>query len=149
MENSRHCTPSHMPSWTALVKRAISMLTFSTGYFIKEIQNISPGVPISYRNTCGRSLGEHEIALFKFSFSQTSTRVSITFPLVIARDLLEDKHIHRSRQIHVRSRQLTSLFCLFQCPKNPARVYAYLRRKTFGFHHLFSRSQKLHRKVDI
>ena len=37
------------------------VLVFYTGYFIKEIENISPRVPIRYRNTRG-SLGELEIA---------------------------------------------------------------------------------------
>ena len=49
------------------------VLVFYTGYFIKEIENI-PRVPRRYRNTRG-SLGEQH---FNFSFSQTSTRVSIT-----------------------------------------------------------------------
>ena len=56
------------------------VLVFYTGYFIKEIENISSHVPIRHRNTCG-SLRELEIAwkhYFNFSFSQTSTRVSIT-----------------------------------------------------------------------
>ena len=54
------------------------VLVFYTGYFIKEIENISPRVPIRYRNTRG-SLGELDIAfVINFSFSQTSTRVSIT-----------------------------------------------------------------------
>ena len=37
------------------------VLVFYTGYFIKEIENISPRVYIRYRNTRG-SLGELEIA---------------------------------------------------------------------------------------
>ena len=41
-------------------------------------RNIFPRVPIRYRNTRG-SLGELDIAfVINFSFSQTSTRVSIT-----------------------------------------------------------------------
>ena len=58
-----------------MIKKAISTFLFSTGYFIKEIENIFSRVPIRYRNTRG-SLGELEIAQ-KFSFSQTSNRVSI------------------------------------------------------------------------
>ena len=61
------------------------VLFFYTGYFIKEIENISPRVPIRYRNTRG-SLEELKIA-WKHSlcqlmfprnveFSQTSARVS-------------------------------------------------------------------------
>ena len=38
-----------------------NVFLFSKGYFIKEIQNISPRVPIRYRNTRG-SLEELEIA---------------------------------------------------------------------------------------
>ena len=54
------------------------VLVFYTGYFIKEIENIFSRVPIRYRNTRG-SLGELDIAfVINFSFSQTSTRVSIT-----------------------------------------------------------------------
>ena len=52
------------------------VLIFYTGYSIKEIENISPPVPIRHRNTRGSS-GELEITCFNFSFSQTSTRVSI------------------------------------------------------------------------
>ena len=37
------------------------VLVFYTGYFIKEIENISPHVPIRYRNT-SESLEELEIA---------------------------------------------------------------------------------------
>ena len=89
-KGSRHYTPSHTPSWTvwriyALIKKAIFTFYFSTGYFIKEIGNISPRVPVRYRNIRG-SLGEPKIA-WKHSpyrarvptsisrFSQTSTRV--------------------------------------------------------------------------
>ena len=53
------------------------VLVFYTGYFIKEIENISPRVPIRYRDTRGSS-GELEAFYFNFSFSQTYTRVSIT-----------------------------------------------------------------------
>ena len=63
---SRHYTPSRTPSWTvwriySLIKKAISTLWFSKGYFIKEIENIFSRVPVRCRNTSG-SLGELEIA---------------------------------------------------------------------------------------
>ena len=40
----------------------LHVLVFSTGYFMKEIENTSPHISIHYRNTCG-SLGECEIAI--------------------------------------------------------------------------------------
>ena len=67
------------PNWTEKKLNRGSPI-FYTGYFIKEIENIFSRVPIRKRNTRG-SLGELEIAWnfhFDFSFSQTSTRVSIT-----------------------------------------------------------------------
>ena len=79
-------------------------------YFIKEIENISPRVPIRYRNT-RESLGELEIAWkhtrpadscshFNFSFSQTSTRVSTSIsrspklPLVFPLQFLVLSNFH-------------------------------------------------------
>ena len=63
------------------------VLVLYTGYFIKEIENICSRVPIRYRNTRGPLRGGqsfvHEVwegscSHFNFSFSQTSTRVSVT-----------------------------------------------------------------------
>ena len=45
------------------------------GYFIKEIENIFPRVPICYRNTCG-SLGELEIGNIRPMRARVSTSIS-------------------------------------------------------------------------
>ena len=50
---------------------------FSSRCFLKEIENVFSVFLLSYRNT-RESLGELEEAVQHFSFSQTSTRVSIT-----------------------------------------------------------------------
>ena len=62
------------------------VLVFYTGYFIKETENISPRVPLRYRNT-RESLEKLEIAWkyspyglvfpLQFLVLKTSTRVSI------------------------------------------------------------------------
>ena len=88
-------TPSHTPSYCKRYGEFTFWLVYYTGYFIKEIENNFSRVYIqlySYTCTCRNtreSLEELKIAWkythsvnlcshFNFSFSQTSTRVSIT-----------------------------------------------------------------------
>ena len=62
-KGSCHYTPSHMPSWTVYMETLrfdeedyFHVLVFCTGYVLKEIENISPVFPYSYRNICGKTL---------------------------------------------------------------------------------------------
>ena len=59
------------------------VLVFYTGYFIKEIENISPRVPIRYRNTRGSLAGELEMAwIALWARVPTSISRSPKLPLV-------------------------------------------------------------------
>ena len=51
------------------------VLVFYTGYFIKEIENISPLFPYVVETLV--KVWENSSSHFNFSFSQTSTRVSV------------------------------------------------------------------------
>ena len=59
-----HQSPVKVTAGSHLNKEGYFHISVSTGYFIKEIQNIFSRVPIRYRNTCG-SLGELEIAYYQ------------------------------------------------------------------------------------